>query len=846
MAFPSVAATNSGRTTTTNTTSHAITLPSGIVAGNLLLVVFSVDGNPTCSANTAASGTNWTKLGQSSNGSIVTGAIFWKIADGGDALTIDTSATEQSSHTSYRITGGYFVDGTAANGSSTNSDPPNHTPSDSTQDYLWIETRSGDSTVVATAANGSFTNLLTLAAAGTGGASSNSAERQLNASSHDPAAFTSASEQWVSYTLAVSPVAPTERVRYVNTASSAGGDGTTNATSGATRAYATLKACITAELAAVGNLVNNKKYLTIHCEGSTADTSGGGGPHAQFTTSWITSKWNTIRIVVDQSVRHDGKWNTAKYRFQSGYDTFDLGVSNITLEGLQILAGSGVDDNTHKGIYIRPACDNVTVRECLIQLDIASQVSFGNTSYGIFGGVDATGTRYLLNNIIYDFSKTSSSGIHVTNHSSGNTYAYHNTILACTNGIEDGFSDIIAKNNLVTDCTAPFTGSFNASSNYNVTDAATAPGANSKVSQTITYTNKAARDLHTADTDAQVANNLYADATLPVTIDIDGGARLSSGDVYAGADEAVGGSPYTLTAAAGAFALTGPATGLKAARLLTATSRSYALSGNAANLLRGFRLTAGTGAFSLTFNAANFLRAEQLVAGTGAYSLTGQAAGLLRGLRLTAGTGAFNLTGNDVTLTYTPFSGAYTLDAGTPGAFVLTGNATGLVAARKLTASQASFTLTGNNAGLVASRKLAADSGTFTLTGNAATLTKAGPAAYTLTAGTGGFVFTEHAAQLTQTVFGATVRVGGTGPRTKRKQRREVIELKPRPVPAPEPFTPALQLEAAPEEPFTAERELTARTAYVRQLYEDDQRQQKREKNRKRTISVITLLDQLV
>jgi hypothetical protein len=208
---PVVAARNTGRTTTTNTTSHAITLPTGITAGDLLVVVFSVDGNPTVTVDTGASGNNWNKLGQASNSTTVTGAIFWKVAEGSDALTLTTSASEQSSHVSLRITGhasGTPISGTSANGSSTNSDPPNHTPPNGSNAYLWIATRSGDSTTVATAGPttpGTFGQLQTIAAAGTNGASTNTAEYTATASSVNPGTFTSATEQWVSYTLAIEP-----------------------------------------------------------------------------------------------------------------------------------------------------------------------------------------------------------------------------------------------------------------------------------------------------------------------------------------------------------------------------------------------------------------------------------------------------------------------------------------------------------------------------------------------------------------------------------------------------------------------------------------------------------------
>lgn len=342
MTFPAVAGTNTSRTTTTNTTSHAATLPASVAAGDLLVCKLAIDGNPTVTPSPG-----WAKLGQASNGTVVTGAVAYKIADGlYDDLTWTSSATEQSSNASYRITDygitegaelwddgavtlhenasydsgtdtytlnrnagtsdwmtgptltagnlyrvrGYFglggtesghaidirgpfgsilfqptvagafdffflatstaaldfdlpnigfsaqytgisvkqvtalVSGTSANGSSTNSNPPSHDAGGTARDILWLATRAGDSTVVATVAPASFTNLLTLAAAGTGGASVNSAQRQVNGTTLDPGTFTSASEQWVSWTLAVEPSTGPVPVEEDHDESSAAGD----------------------------------------------------------------------------------------------------------------------------------------------------------------------------------------------------------------------------------------------------------------------------------------------------------------------------------------------------------------------------------------------------------------------------------------------------------------------------------------------------------------------------------------------------------------------------------------------------------------------------------------------
>jgi len=203
---PVVEARASGQTSTTDTTSHAITLPSGIQTGELLLVVFSSDGFPFISVS---SGTNWNFLGQASNGTTVTGAIFWKIADGSDSLTVGTSVAEQSSHISFRISGVKKpgnVTGSNSNGSSTNSDPPSHTmPGTGNRGRLWIATRSGDAQVVATAAPSLYSNLQTIAATGSNGASTNTAERTVSSTAvtQNPGVFTSATEQWVSFTIGI-------------------------------------------------------------------------------------------------------------------------------------------------------------------------------------------------------------------------------------------------------------------------------------------------------------------------------------------------------------------------------------------------------------------------------------------------------------------------------------------------------------------------------------------------------------------------------------------------------------------------------------------------------------------
>jgi hypothetical protein len=135
------------------------------------------------------------------------------------------------------------------------------------------------------------------------------------------------------------------------------------------------------------------------------------------------------------------------------------------------------------------------------------------------------------------------------------------------------------------------------------------------------------------------------------------------------------GAPYTLTAEAGSFALTGQAVALTAARKITAEAGSFALAGQAVNLRAARVITAGAGTFALTGQDVALIYtpagAYTLAAGAGNFALTGQDVNLRAARKITAEAGSFALTGQAVNLLYTP-AGSYTLTADA-GQFVLTG-----------------------------------------------------------------------------------------------------------------------------------------------------------------------------
>lgn len=80
---------------------------------------------------------------------------------------------------------------------------------------------------------------------------------------------------------------------------------------------------------------------------------------------------------------------------------------------------------------------------------------------------------------------------------------------------------------------------------------------------------------------------------------------------------AASGSPYTLTAAAGSYTLTGGAATLKVGRVVTAAAGSYTLTGGAATLAVGHKLTAAAGSFALTGNAATLTRGYRVASSQG-------------------------------------------------------------------------------------------------------------------------------------------------------------------------------------------------------------------------------------
>ncbi len=206
--FPVVATTNTSYSSSISYI-HVVALPSGIQAGDLLLV-FWADGDTASTVNVPG---GWTQLYNQQTGGYRQ-LVIYKIASGseGAVIVLSTSIAERSAHNSYRIaTGTYSGIPVAASvqiGFTDQPDPPLLTSGFGAISTLWIAVShsGGDDNTPAPAPPSSYTNLITgyTGSAGTKHARMATARRNLAAASENPAVFTLGSQIfWGANTVAI-------------------------------------------------------------------------------------------------------------------------------------------------------------------------------------------------------------------------------------------------------------------------------------------------------------------------------------------------------------------------------------------------------------------------------------------------------------------------------------------------------------------------------------------------------------------------------------------------------------------------------------------------------------------
>lgn len=215
MTFPAVAATATSADTAA-VTSHTVSLPASIAAGDLLIIPF---GWTSLLPQTITWPTGYTAItGAFVEQSTVVGvdaAYRWADGTEGATISVTTNGATKSTHNSYRITGAENpatqapeaanLTGTSA----TAPDGPPLTPTGGSKDYLWLVGCNADGETDISAAPTNYTDLLTASTGITGATSINcrmgSARRELAASSENPGQFNLTSTNWTAITIAIHP-----------------------------------------------------------------------------------------------------------------------------------------------------------------------------------------------------------------------------------------------------------------------------------------------------------------------------------------------------------------------------------------------------------------------------------------------------------------------------------------------------------------------------------------------------------------------------------------------------------------------------------------------------------------
>ena len=197
----------------TDTTDHYVDMPATVNAGDLLIALFTNDGDATV---TTPAG--WTELASNETDGAVRLSVYYKIAagtEGGTTVNLVTSATEQAAAQVYRITDWQGTTppeiSTAATDTSTAPDPAFLDPAGwGVSNTLWLAVAGqdrGDQPGTLAYPISYTDGISTQSSSGVGVCRTHSARRVLlTATSEDPGPFTiPVTEQWVAFTIAVRP-----------------------------------------------------------------------------------------------------------------------------------------------------------------------------------------------------------------------------------------------------------------------------------------------------------------------------------------------------------------------------------------------------------------------------------------------------------------------------------------------------------------------------------------------------------------------------------------------------------------------------------------------------------------
>lgn len=301
--------------------------------------------------------------------------------------------------------------------------------------------------------------------------------------------------------------------RYVDPNAAAGGDGTTNGLSGSTCAYASMSIWEAAQQQDLTDGGGDIAECICDSNGGAADTT------AVTIDGWTTNSTSYIWIHTPTSSRHDGKWNTSKYRLQVANLVLSIPESYVRIEGIQIYCTVGwancIDDTVVSAL-------GKQISYCILRGGTKGYAGYG-TLFNCIAYDNATGFEVRDGSLAYNCTahSTTTAGFSMPGFATGATLK--NCLSAAASG-----SDFVRSG-------SSWTIEYCASQDATADDWG---GTGNRASQTFTFVNAASDDFHLASSDAGAKDFGVSDPGSGLfSDDIDGQTRSGSWDI--GADEYV-------------------------------------------------------------------------------------------------------------------------------------------------------------------------------------------------------------------------------------------------------------------------------------------------------------------
>jgi hypothetical protein len=419
--------------------------------------------------------------------------------------------------------------------------------------------------------------------------------------------------------------------RYVNPDSN-GGDGTTNATSGANAAYVSLSA---AEAGVAATLTDT--WEIICATGGTADTSA-------VTFSGITTTATYyLTVTTEAASKASMPWSTSKYRLEvSNATAVTLSVLYIHLDGLQIAKTSS---SANGQACINGGTIATSANEAWLSNLLLKQAGNGSFNEPCIRNTDADRVLYAWNCVCYGGGAAASGSSAAAACEAGTVYLYNCTLIGNHTGLRVSSGVTVTAKN----CYARGTSAaYSVAGTLNLTTCASSDttgtvGLQSIALNTTNFTNVTggSEDFHLPSGSALIGVGTDTSgeaAPRNFTTDMDAVTRTTVWDI--GAFEYVAGGPTIHT---GSFTLSG--TGTLALTGTAAYLGVLAMDGTGSLAGTGVRVTSGalamTGTSDLDITASRIATGQITMSALGSLIVT--ATMITKGVVTMIGTGTMHV-----------------------------------------------------------------------------------------------------------------------------------------------------------------------------------------------------------